>query len=97
MSDEQYHQAEKIVRIVELKIPLPWLLSVCASIVWILVSMWFATNALTKTVIELQVDVKAGNNSIVAVVGELALLKYRQSNSEDRITALTEEVKRLSK
>jgi hypothetical protein len=88
---------EKVTRIVELKIPLPWLLSVCGGIVWALVSMYFATNALTKTVADLQIDVKAGNNSTTAIVGEIALFKYRMTNAESMIQSLSEEAKRAKK
>jgi hypothetical protein len=59
--------------------------------------MWFSVNNLVKTVGDLQVDVKAGNNSVVAVAGELALLKYRLTNAESSIKSVTESIKKGEK
>lgn len=85
MNEPQEQTTERITRIVDLKIPLPWLLGVAAAISWALISMYFSVNNLVKTVGDLQIDVKAGNNSVVAVAGELALLKYRLSDVEGRV------------
>lgn len=84
---------EKVARIIELKIPLPWLLSGVAAVTWGLISMWFSVNQLVKTVDELQITVKSGNTSVVAVAGELALLKFRLTNAEDGLKRVTDDVK----
>lgn len=97
MREQEYSMPEKINRIVDLKIPLPWLIGVCAAISWALISMYFAVNNLVKTVADLQIDVKAGNNSVVAVAGELALLKYRLSNAEVSIQNVTDSLKKGEK
>lgn len=85
---------ERITRVVEFKIRLEWLLGICAGIGWALISMYFSVNVLVKSVGDLQIDVKAGNNSVVAVAGELALLKYRLSNVEANIERVTDSVKK---
>ena len=90
-------EGERITRIVDLKIPLHWLLGVFGVISWAMVSMYFSVNNLVRTVGDLQVDVKAGNNSVVAVAGELALLKYRLTNAESSIQSVTEAVKKGAK
>ena len=90
-------EGERITRIVDLKIPLHWLLGVCGVIGWALVSMYFSVNNLVRTVSDLQIDVKAGNGNIVAVAGELALLKYRLSNAESTIQSVTESMKKGEK
>ena len=70
-------------RIVDLKIPLTWLLGVAGFLGWALISMYFSLNQLVTTVTDLQITVKSGNNSVAAVAGELALQKFRLQNVED--------------
>ena len=94
MSEQEPTQAERVTRIVEFKIRLEWLLAVSAGLAFTLVNMYFSLNVLVRTVGDLQIDVKAGNNSIVAVAGELALIKYRVANSEANIASLSETVKK---
>lgn len=76
-------------RVIDFRIPLPWLLGVAGVVGWGLVSMWFMVNQLTRDVSELQITVKAGNGQAVTVAGELALLRFRVENleSERRIEA----------
>lgn len=85
----------RVTRIVDLKIPLPWLLSGVTAITWGLISMWFSVNQLVKTVDELQITVKSGNTSVVAVAGELALIKFRLTNAEDEQKRTGESVRIL--
>ena len=79
---EHEEPQERVTRVIDFRIPLPWLIGVCGTIGWALISMYFSVNNLVKTVGDLQIDVKAGNNSIVSVAGELALLKYRLTTVE---------------
>lgn len=88
---------DRVSRVIDFRIPLPWLICVCSGICWALISMYFSVNALVKTVGDLQIDVKAGNNSVVAVAGELALLKYRLSNAEVTIQNVADSVKGVKK
>lgn len=94
MSEQEPSVGERVTRIVEFKIRLEWLLAVSAGLAFTLVNMYFSLNVLVKTVSDLQIDVKAGNNSIVAVAGELALLKYRLTNAESSIDRVTAELKK---
>ena len=83
-------RSERITRVIDFRIPLPWLLGVMGIIGWSLVSMYFSVGQLVKTVDDLQITVKSGNTSVVAVAGELALLKFRLANAEDGIKAISE-------
>jgi len=87
----------KVTRIVEMRVRLEWVLTGILAISWALVSMYFSVGTLVKTVSDLQIDVKAGNNSVVAVAGELALLKYRLTNAETSIDRMAESVKKGGK
>jgi hypothetical protein len=77
-------------RVIDFRIPLPWLLGVMAFLGWALISMYFSLGQLVKTVGELQITVNSGNTSVVAVTGELALLKFRLTNAEDTLKRLAE-------
>jgi hypothetical protein len=80
----------RITRVIDLKIPLPWLLGVAGIIGWAMISMYFSVGQLVKTVDDLQITVKSGNTSVVAVSGELALLKFRLTNVEDAVKRVTD-------
>lgn len=81
MSDDN-QQEQHVSRVIDFRIPLPWLLGVMGVVGWGLVSMWFMVNQLTRDVSDLQITVKAGNGQAVTVAGELALLRYRVENIE---------------
>lgn len=81
MSDDN-QQEQRVSRVIDFRIPLPWLLGVMGVVGWGLVSMWFMVNQLTSDVSDLQITVKAGNGQAVTVAGELALLRYRVENIE---------------
>jgi len=84
VSDQIKEQQEpRITRVIDMKIPLPWLLGVAGVVGWALTSMYFSVGQLVVTVAELQITVRSGNNSVTAVAGELALQKFRLQNVED--------------
>lgn len=80
MVDED--QPLKVTRVIDFRIPLPWLLSGLIVVGWALVSMWFSLNQLVRDVADLQITVKAGNGQAVTIAGEIALLRYRVENLE---------------
>lgn len=83
MSENIEPNPERVTRVIDFKIPLHWLLGVCGIIGWAIVSMYFSVAQLVRTVDDLQITVKSGNTSVVAVAGELSLLKFRTTNTED--------------
>lgn len=92
-SKDPQEPQDAMSRVVDFRIPLPWLLSGVAGITWALISMWFSVNQLVKTVDELQITVKSGNTSVVAVAGELALLKFRLTNTEEEQKRVIEAIR----
>lgn len=72
----------KVTRVIDFRIPLPWLLSGLVVVGWALVSMWFSVNQLVRDVGDLQITVKAGNSQATTISGEIALLRYRVENLE---------------
>lgn len=81
MSEEQQPDL-KVTRVIDFRIPLPWLLSGLVVVGWALVSMWFMVNQLVRDVGDLQITVKAGNSQATTISGEIALLRYRVENLE---------------
>ncbi len=73
---------ERITRIVDFRIPLPWLLSGAIVVLWALISMYFELKQVSNNVSELQITVKSGNSQAVTLAGEQALLRYRVENLE---------------
>jgi len=72
-----------VTRMVDMRMPLHWMLGVAGAVGWALVSMYFSVGQLVTQMTELQITVKSGNNSVTAVAGELALQKFRLQNVED--------------
>ena len=71
-----------ITRIIDFRIPLPYLLSGFFGLAFTLVSMYFSLNQLLREVGDLQITVKAGNAQSVTLAGEQALLRFRMENIE---------------
>lgn len=86
-------EPDRITRVIDFRIPLTWLLTGVAAVSWALVSMWFSVAQLVGTVNDLQITVKSGNTSVVAVSGELALLKFRLTNVEDSVKRVADDAK----
>lgn len=84
MSDDN-KQDEKTTRVIDLRIPLPYLLTVIGSLGWVLILMWFTLNQLVKQVSDLQITVQAGSTSFTVLASEQALLKYRLESVEAAI------------
>lgn len=79
---EAVNPPEKITRVVDFRIPLPWLLSGAVVLGWGLITMYFQLQTLTEKLAELQIAVKVGNGQSSTVAGEIALLKFRMDALE---------------
>ncbi|MGJ3704655.1 hypothetical protein [Variovorax sp. AFSI2.2] len=86
MSDEP--NTERTTRIIDLRIPLPWVLTGLITVGFTLVSMYFNVNQLVRDVGELQITVKAGNTQVTTLAGEQALLRFRMENIEGEMRAM---------
>ena len=88
IQNSQSQETQRVTRVIDFRIPLPWLLGGLMTIARGLVSMWFMVNQLVRDVADLQITVKAGNSQAVTLAGELALLRFRIENLEaDRRTS----------
>lgn len=83
LNNAEPSQPERVTRIVDFRIPLPYLLSGAVVVVWALIGQYFAMQQLQRDVAEMQITLKVGNGQSAAALGEIALLKYRVENIEN--------------
>lgn len=81
--DQQEESTGRLPRVVvDFRIPLPWLLAGAMTVLWGLVGMWFKLAALSESVTELRVAVKAGTATTIQYASEQTLIKYRLEKLE---------------
>lgn len=73
---------QHLSRMVDLKIPLAYLLTASAAATWALVNMHFTVKQLAINMQEVQITIKTGNQQAAIDSGELALIKYRVDTLE---------------
>jgi hypothetical protein len=76
------HDGRRISRVIDMKLPLAWLLGAAFSFALLIGGMYFQLGQLSKDVTELKSTVTAGNSQQSEVHGELAILKYRMDMFE---------------
>lgn len=81
-ADQPPEAAVALMRMVDFKIPLHWLLSGFGVAVLLLASMYYQLQEMSRGMAELQITVRAGNNQSVTLAGEIALLKFRVEHLE---------------
>lgn len=86
--NEEIKAEGRVTRVIDLKIPLVWLLSIMGALAWVLISMWFTLNQLVVTIADLQITVKAGSTSYSVLASEQALMNYRMGTVEAQIKAI---------
>ncbi|WP_295525644.1 hypothetical protein [uncultured Pseudacidovorax sp.] len=77
-----YAEGARITRVVDFRLPLPWLLVVAFAIVSGGFGMYYKLDRLMEDVGDLKISMKAGNSSTAMIQGELSILKFRIENLE---------------
>lgn len=72
----------KLSRVIDVKLPLTWLLSVAFAILVAFGSMFFKLDELGRDVADLKSTVKSGNTTAATIQGELAILRFRVETLE---------------
>lgn len=72
----------KVTRVIDMKLPLTWLLAVAASIIGGGFSLYYKLDRLSEDVTDMKISVKTGNQATATVQGEIAILRYRIENIE---------------
>lgn len=93
MSEQNEHDDGplRVHRVIDFRVPLPYLLSAFAALAFTLISMYFSLNQLVRDVGDLQITVKAGNSQSVTLAGEQALLRFRLENVEGALRDMRQE------
>ncbi|MDN8617884.1 hypothetical protein [Variovorax ginsengisoli] len=80
--DTQPGDLPRVTRVIDMKLPLNWLLTVAFSLALLIGGMYFKLGQLGEDMTDLKIAVKAGNGQAATVQGELAILKFRIENLE---------------
>lgn len=84
-SDQADDDQPRLTRMVDMRMPMHWMLGVAGGVGWALVSMYFAVGQLVTQMTELQIAVKSGNGSVTAIAGKQALIEFRMENVENTL------------
>lgn len=80
--DTQPGDLPRITRIIDMKLPLNWLLTVAFSLALLIGGMYFKLVQLGEDMTDLKIAVKAGNGTSSTIQGEMAIMKFRIENLE---------------
>lgn len=80
--DTQPGDLPRITRVIDMKIPLTWLMGAAFSFACVFAGMYFQLRQLGEDMTDLKITVKAGNGTAATIQGELAILKFRIENLE---------------
>lgn len=80
--DTQPGELRSISRMIDMKIPLPYILSVIGALATAFATMFFQLGQVREDMADLKITVKAGNTSTTTVQGELAILRFRVETLE---------------
>jgi len=80
--DSQPGDLTRITRVIDMKLPLTWLLGVAGIFAATFAGMFFQIGQVSKDLGELKIEVKVGNSQASTVQGELAIMKFRIENLE---------------
>lgn len=73
---------QRLSRVIDLKLPLTWLLGVAFMVAGAFVSMYFQLGQLREDMTDLKITVKSGNSQAATLQGEIAILKFRVETIE---------------
>lgn len=72
----------RITRVIDMKLPLTWLLTVAATIIGGGFGLYYKLDRLGEDVTDMKIAVKTGNQATATVQGEIAILRFRVENLE---------------
>jgi len=92
--DTQPGELSRLSRVIEMKLPLTWLLGVAFMVAAAFVSMYFQLGRLSEDMTELKISVKSGNSQAATIQGEIAILKFRIETLESNMRVINKEGQR---
>ena len=82
MSQDTHDDMTRVTRVIDMKLPLHWLLGLAFGAFAAFASIYFQVGKLGEDMTDLKITVKAGNGQAATIQGELAILKFRIENIE---------------
>ncbi len=80
--DTQPGDLPRITRVIDMRLPLTWLLGGLGFVAVTFGGMYFQLGQLSKDMAELKIEVKSGNNATSTTQGEIAILRFRVETLE---------------
>lgn len=80
--DTQPGDLPRLSKVIDLRLPLNWLLTVAFSLALLIGGMYFQLGQLREDMTDLKISVKSGNTQAATVQGQLEILKFRVENLE---------------
>ena len=77
VGETQPGDLQRITRVIDMKIPLTWLIGGAFSFACVFAGMYFKLGQLGQDMTELKITVKSGNNTAATTQSELAILRFR--------------------
>lgn len=81
----EHERHEPPRRIVDMRIPLAWLIGAAVTFSGFIFGLYFQVGQLSKDVADLKTTVNTGNAQSSLALGELAILKYRVDEMEKKV------------
>ncbi len=81
-------ESSRTVRVIDMRLPLTYLLSGAASIAILIAGMYFKLAQLGEDMAEVKISIKAGNSQSASLQGEQAILRFRMENIEGDMRAI---------
>jgi hypothetical protein len=78
--DENTARLPRVV--LDLRIPLPWLLGGAGVLLWGLISMYFTLLDVSRNVTQMQIELRSATSSAMQLTSDQAMLKYRVEKLE---------------
>ncbi len=94
--DNNQQPSIKVQKIVDMKLPLNWLLGVAGLLALLIINLVMNVAALTKSVGDLETTVKSGNASMSTLSAEVSLLKFRADTHEFNQKRTDEMIRQIS-
>lgn len=87
---EQDNQAapERITRIVDFRLPLPWVVTIIVASISTVVAAGLALRQMSSDVEEIKIAIKSGNSQLTTLQGHNAILDYRVNLLEAEVARI---------
>src|ERR1044072_2833977 len=81
--DTQPGDFPRITRVIDMKIPLTWLIGGAFAFACVFAGMYFQLGQLREDMVELKVSAKVGNNQTATIQGEMAILRRSEEHTSE--------------